>query len=168
MKFSTREDVAAPMDYVFARLSDFDRFEKAALRRGAEVARTDRLQAPGPGMVWRVAFDWRGRRRQAVVELAEHVEPSRLLFDFTGRAFAGTLAVSMIALSPRRTRVITELDFRPRTMTARLVIQSLRLTRGRQNRRFKERIAAFAREVEGDHDALRGGGASVARGAGRN
>ena len=35
MKLSTREDIAASIDAVFAELTDFDGFERAALRRGS-------------------------------------------------------------------------------------------------------------------------------------
>lgn len=148
MKFSTREDIAAPTDHVFDRLSAFEHIRRAALRRGAEVARTDHLRTPGMGMTWNIGFDWRGKRRRAVVELTEYLPPRRLVFDVTGQAFAGMLAISLIQLSPRRTRLLAELEFRPRTMAARLIIQSLRLTRSRLNRRFGERVGGFARLIE--------------------
>lgn len=150
MKFSTREDIAAPIAHVFARLTDFERVERAALRRGAEVARTDQRQTPGPGMAWKVGFAWRGKRRRAAVVLSEYVAPSRLLYEATGKAFEGTLALSLIELSPRRTRVVTELEFRPRTFAARLIVQSLRLTRARLNRRFRDQVAGIARQIEAD------------------
>ena len=55
MKFSTRTDIAAPVEFVFAQLSDFPGFEAAARRRGAEVTRLDTLAAPGRGCLgmWR-------------------------------------------------------------------------------------------------------------------
>ena len=43
MKLNVRQDIDLPIARVFARLSDFDGWQKAALRRGAEVARTDKL-----------------------------------------------------------------------------------------------------------------------------
>ena len=54
MKLATREDIDAPIEAVFEQLSDFDGFERAALRRGAEVRahrRADRHV--GAGMAWK-------------------------------------------------------------------------------------------------------------------
>ena len=41
MKFSTREDIEAPVDHVFAEVSDFAGFERRALRHGADITRLD-------------------------------------------------------------------------------------------------------------------------------
>ena len=57
MKFSTKEDIDAPIDAVFEMLCEFDQFERAAMRRGAEVQRVDQLAEPGVGMLWEAAFD---------------------------------------------------------------------------------------------------------------
>jgi hypothetical protein len=55
MKLTTREDIEAPMDFVYRALSDTDHWERAALRRGASVARQDLRPTPGPGLPWAVA-----------------------------------------------------------------------------------------------------------------
>jgi len=37
MKFAAREDIEAPIEYVFSQISDFPALERSALRRGADV-----------------------------------------------------------------------------------------------------------------------------------
>ena len=39
MKSSKREDIEAPIDYVYARVTDFQGFERQALRRAADLQR---------------------------------------------------------------------------------------------------------------------------------
>lgn len=72
MNFSAREDIEAPIEFVFGRVSDFEALERRALRRGAEVERTDKLSEPGPGMGWRMAFTLRGKRRKMKVEMVSY------------------------------------------------------------------------------------------------
>ncbi len=56
-------------------LSDFDAWERGAMRRGAEVERTDALARPGPGMAWAATFPYRGKRREIEVRLDDVVAP---------------------------------------------------------------------------------------------
>ncbi|GAB1361957.1 hypothetical protein MASR1M32_11930 [Rhodobacter sp.] len=71
MKLTTRQDIEAPLDFVHAKLTDFDQFERMAMRRGAEVERTDRMRTTGPGMAWKVRFAYRRRQRAVQVRLTD-------------------------------------------------------------------------------------------------
>ena len=77
MQFSTKEDIEAPIAEVFDMLYEFESFERAAMRRGAEVRRVDDLAAPGVGMMWQAVFDLRGKRRE--VELERRVETENVV-----------------------------------------------------------------------------------------
>ena len=50
MRFSSKQDVEAPMEPIFQILTDFETWETAAMRRGIEVERKDTLIQPGAGM----------------------------------------------------------------------------------------------------------------------
>ena len=52
MKLEAKHDVEAPAAFVFAQLADFEGWERAAMRRGADVTRLDTLRTVGPGMTW--------------------------------------------------------------------------------------------------------------------
>jgi len=75
MNFSTREDVEAPIEATFDMLCDFENYERQALRRGAEVRRTDNLSAPGVGMTWAARFMMRGRPRDLDLSMTEFQRP---------------------------------------------------------------------------------------------
>ena len=141
----------APIDTVFAAVSDFGKFERAALRRGADVARVDNLTAPGTGMTWHTRFKYRGKARGVTSELIEYDLPERMSVDSQTGGLSGKLSVQLIALSPRRTRMMLQLDLKPKTLSARLFLQTLRLAKTTLNRRFKRGVAEFAREIEARH-----------------
>lgn len=148
MKFSTRTDITAPVDFVFAQLSDFSAFERAALRRGAEVTRLDALGQPGAGMSWDIAFRMRGRRRQMIADVRHYEVPARLDYFAVSPSFEMLLTLNLGQISPGRCRLVIGLEVKPRSLPARLMVQSAKLGRKRLDRRFEDRVAKFAREIE--------------------
>lgn len=148
MKFSAREDVAAPIDRVFAALNDFDTFERQAMRRGAEVQRLDPMTQTGVGMRWKVYFKMRGRRREMDLELTRYDAPNEMVFDINSTGISGTFTVELLALSRSRTRMALALDITPLTLSARLFVQSLKLAKISLTKRFKLRVADYAKGLE--------------------
>lgn len=148
MRFTTREDIELPARAVFAALTDFGRFEREALRRGAEIEAGGDLASPGPGRWWQIRFRHRGRERELVTSI-ETCDPPRSLVT-VGRlgGIEGRLALDLTELAPRRTRLRVDLEIRPRSLTARLLLQSLRLARSSLVARFRGRVSAFARKME--------------------
>jgi len=154
MKFSTKEDVEAPIDFVFGEVSDFQAFERVALRRGAEVQRVDDLQAPGVGMSWTSQFKFRGRKREASIKVTQYDRPNALVCSFETGLLQGTLDVDLVALSRNRTRLSVVAELSPRNLTARLLLQSIKLARSSADKKFRFRIAYFAKEIEERHKRL--------------
>lgn len=148
MHFSSREDIEAPITFVFDQLSDFEGFERAALRRGIEVVRTDRMPAPGPGMSWRTLFTMRGKRRRMEITLQSFEVPGKLMFDGESKNLTGELHVELVDLSPRRTRVVVKLDVQPLSLPARIMLQSIRLAKSRTQEKFRTRVRDQAKEIE--------------------
>jgi len=144
MKLSAREDIEAPIDFVFERVSDFALLERSAMRRGVEVVRSE---AEGK-TTWALAFAFRGRPRNATVALEKVESPSLLVAGFSSGGLAGQTIVELIALSRNRTRLSISVDFAPPTLSARLMVQSLRLAKMTITRRFKTRVADIAEEIE--------------------
>lgn len=148
MKLATREDIDAPIEAVFRQLSDFDGFERAILRRGADVQRVDSRAEPGPGMAWKTSFGFRGRQREARIELDEHLPPDRLRASVRATGLEIDILIDLVAMSRTRTRMNFALDARPKSVPARLMIQSLKLARHSMRKRFRNRIADFAADLE--------------------
>jgi hypothetical protein len=148
MKFSAREDIDAPIDRVFAALCDFEGFERQAMRRGAEVQRVDPLTQPGVGMRWKTAFTMRGRRRNLDLEMVRFDDPNEMLLEAKSKAVHIDFSIELIALSRSRTRMSIALDLSPLNLSARLLVQSLKLAKATLTKRFKLRVADYAKTLE--------------------
>ena len=151
MKFSTKEDVEAPIDAVFTMLCDFESFERSAMRRGAEVQRVDQMNVPGPGMTWRVAFDLRGKRRELTLEMVTFDRPNEMVIDSMSQGLAGQMSFELMPLSRNSTRVLVALEIKPLTLSARLWVQSLKLAKTTLTKKYKDRVAEYARGMEERH-----------------
>lgn len=148
MKFTTHEDIDLPVDAVFAGVTDFEGFERAAMRRGAEVQRLGDHARKGVGQAWHVNFRYRGRARDLVSEIT-HYEPPHRLRSLGGMGgIDSVLGIELIELAPNRTRLKADLELRPRTFGARLLLQSLKLARSALAKGFKRRVHDFARRLE--------------------
>ncbi len=147
MKFSTREDIEAPIDYVFAQVSDFAAFERRAMRQGADVAR----RGAGPiaqGAIWDICFQFRGRNRRVVAELTQLDVPHILSIDSASDGLNAVTEVELIALSQSRTRVLVGFELRAKTLTARILLQSLKLAKTKITKRFKARVLDYAEDID--------------------
>lgn len=148
MKFSSREDINAPIDQVFAALCDFEGFERQAMRRGAEVRRMNALTEPGVGMRWKVDFTMRGRQRNLDLELIRFDVPNEMRFSAKSSGIDGSFSVELMALSRSRTRMAIAIELSPLNLSARLLVQSLKLAKNTLTKRFKLRVADYAKDLE--------------------
>ena len=148
MKFSTREDIEAPIEHVFARVTDFQNFERQALRRGADVQRIDSSLVPTEGSAWQFAFKFRGKDRKMKATVAKLDAPNSLKFETIASGIHGMSTVELVTLSLNRTRISIEIDLTPQGLSARLLLQSLKLAKTNLSRKFKLRVAEFAEDVE--------------------
>lgn len=147
MKFSTREDIEAPINYVFAQVSDFAAFERRAMRQGADVIRRPE-DAVAQGTVWDIKFNFRGRDRKAEAVLTLLDQPQAFTIDSASDGLNASTEIELIALSQTRTRVLVSFDLRAKTLTARLLVQSLKLAKSKMTKRFNGRVLDFAEEIE--------------------
>ena len=145
MKFATRHDVDVPAERLFDVVADFDRIERVLVRRGARVQRTD--PAKGLPMAWRVAFNWRGRMREMALAVTRFDRPEAVEMRGEGEAFDMTVHASVVALSRRRSRLLLVADLKPRTIKARLLLQSARLAKTRLDNSFSDRIGEYVADA---------------------
>lgn len=151
MKFSTREDIQAPIEHVFRMVSDFDGFERSALRRGVEVHRKQTLTQLNAELGWDIGFDYRNKPRRVSAELVQYDPPNGLLFFTYGPGITADGVIDLVALSRARTRLSVSLDLKPTSLGGRLTVQSLKLAKSRLLHRFRTRIATYSDTIENSY-----------------
>jgi len=145
MKFSTKKDLESPVEAVFENLSNFAAFEREARRRGVEVTPS----APGAeARGWQLGFPLRGKMRAVAVLLDRLDRPEAMAFTGESKSFDMRLDLTLFALSRTRTRLGVELDVRPRTLSGRLLLQSMRISKSGYARRFDHAVEGFAGKLE--------------------
>lgn len=147
MKLTSRQDIEAPIEVVFQHLTDFDQFERMAMRRGAEVEHLRGAQGYGVGMGWKLRFAFRGKVRRMEVRLESLTNPSPIAFSYDSPMFVGGAEFELLALAPRRTRLTMTVAAKPKTLTARLLIQSLRLAKGRTQRKLDNALGQLGNYI---------------------
>lgn len=148
MKLTTKKDIEAPIAQVWANLADHEAWERSAMRRGVEVERCDTLRESGPGMKWKARFAFRGKPRDAELTLTEMTPQHSLGVTGLSDAIEVASTVELIEMSARRTRLHVVCEIKPRSLGARLFLQSLRLARAKLDRRFDSKIGQLATDLE--------------------
>ena len=148
MKLSAKTDIEAPIAYVYASLADHGQWEADARRRGIEVERPEGTPTQGVGAAWRIEAPFRGKIRKIVLTVQEMTPHHRLGMGFDGQTFEGEMVLELLAMSPRSTRMRLLLDLRPKTLSARLFLNTLRLAKARVQGRLDTRLRQFGSRIQ--------------------
>jgi len=148
MQFSSKEDIEAPINSVFTMLSEFEAYERSAIRRGIEVQRVDETAPIAVGLAWDAKFTLRGKPRDVRLKLTDFEPPNSMRIEAQSQGLDGTLTLDLLALSPSRTRMAVVLNLAPKTLSARLLVQSLKLAKSNLTKRFKVKVADHAKNLE--------------------
>ena len=150
MRFEAEERIAAPAEWVFARLSDAHAVEGAARRRGAQVTRTAGA-GMAPGASWRAGFEFRGARREADVTVTGIEPPREIRLAGDGGGLKGDGAVAVEPDGAEACRLRVAVDLSGSGLAGRALLQSLKLVRGRLDERFGRRVAEIAERLGKRH-----------------
>ncbi|MBY6091281.1 SRPBCC family protein [Pseudooceanicola sp. 502str34] len=153
MKLTVKEDIEAPIEYVFDRCADFETFERGVLRRGAKIERKGGATEIAPGLTWAVSAEFRGRTRNFDVTLKEYDRPNRLEFLAESDSFGAETVLEFVALAPGRTRISCSFEVKPKTLSARLMVQSVKMAKSNLTKRLSLRLADFGEEIAASYRA---------------
>lgn len=148
MKLTAKCDVEVPLAFAYQCVTDFPTWERAAIRRGVEVERPAGLPSAGIGAAWLIRFPYRGRTRKALITVDDLGTNQMVAFALDSPSLSGDSLIEVQALSARRTRIRVALTTKPKTLAARLFINTLRLAKGRVTKQFELRVAQLGKDIE--------------------
>ncbi len=148
MKLTAKSDIEAPLDYLYASIADTPGWEREAVRRGIEIERPGDMPLTGVGAGWLIRVPFRGRVRSFQLRIDSLVHDQSMAFSFQGQAMTGTALAETKSLSARRSRLRVTLEVKPKTLAARLFLNTLRLARRQVEARFEKRLGQFTARIE--------------------
>lgn len=148
MDFNARDDIEAPIEFVFAQVTNFKSFERSIMRRGGDVERLHGGEDAAVGTKWRVQFRMRGKERSVDAELVRVDHPNGVTVEIKSPSVDGDMVVELISLSKARTRINVSAQTGAKTIPAKLLFQSIRFARAKTETRFQALVSGFAEDVE--------------------
>ena len=146
MQLDAREDIAAPQEMVWREITNFTGFERSAMRRGMEVRRLN--DSDGAGASWALEFKYRGRDRKARCKITDWNPKEHFSAMVVSSGIEARVDVDMVSLSRGRTRLDLTVVLSSQSFAGKLLVQSFKLARGSLDRRLKNRLTGFARDIE--------------------
>lgn len=151
-KLGTASAIELDLFNAYTRFTDTENLEQKARATGADVVRTS-----GEGVEAASSWDIRTKFRKKEREIKLTVLDSRRLeyvtTEFRSAMFEGQANLKFNPKSQELTQVRLDLRLSPKTLSARLVLQGLRLTRRREKRRLTNGLQRLCRYFEAQHAA---------------
>jgi hypothetical protein len=152
MKLTAKTDLEVPASFVFATLIDHASWEREAIRNGVEVERPPGTPDNGVGASWRIRGHFRGKARKVLVKIDDLTPDQRLALSMDSPSIDGISQIEVMVLSPRRSRVRADLEIKPKTLAARLFINTMRLAKGRVQARFEKGLGQLGARIKDRYD----------------
>jgi uncharacterized protein YndB with AHSA1/START domain len=154
MKLTAKTDLDVPAADVFSALTDTPTWEREAVRNGVEIERPPGTPDSGAGAQWRIRGHFKGKPREVLLRIEEVTPGQRLVLALDSPSIEGVAQIEVLVLSPRRSRLRADLEIRPKTLAARLFINTLRLAKGRVQARFEKGLVRLGARIKDRHDRV--------------
>lgn len=148
MKLTAKTDLEVPAAAVFAILIDHSAWEREAIRNGIEIERPAGSPATGVGAEWRIRGHFRGKARKIQLRIDEMTPGQRMAIGIDSPSVEGVTRLEVMVLSPRRSRLRVDLEVKPKTLAARLFINTMRLAKGRAQARFEKGLNRLGSRIK--------------------
>ena len=150
MQFKHTQEIGAPAEYVFGRITDFKKFESHKGPTGFNFKRQGRLPVR-IGTRWNISVPVRGRTRRFSAELSEYVQPRTLSYKSTSLRYEGVMSLTVRPVSETTCVLDMQVVAKSRSFATSLVFNTIRLARRRINKRVRNEMNKFAKRMAKEH-----------------
>lgn len=151
MQFKHSQVIDVPVDYVFTRATDFQKFESYSGTKGFSFKRQGR-QPIRIGTRWDITVPFRGRKRRFTAELSEMVPPRTISYKSTSNKYSAALSLTFTPLGTGTCQMDMLVVAQSRSFATSMVFNSIRLARRRINRRIAKTMNGFAERIAEDYN----------------
>lgn len=146
MQFKHTEVINAPAEYVFARITDFKKFESRKAPTGFSFKRQGRLPVR-IGTRWDISVPYRGRTRRFSAELSEYAPPRTLSYKSASLKYEGVMSMTVHNVSETSCKLNILVVAKSRSFATSLVFNAIRLARRRINKRVRNEMSKFSKRM---------------------
>jgi hypothetical protein len=156
LKFRISDDIEAPIDWVWEGFTDFAAIEADIRARDAELSRVGDWKEAALGVAWRGSVPVRGKVRTIEARIAGFIPEEQLRVESRIGGMSCDYEVVFAPLSAEVTRVSVTLELKASTLSARLLLQTLKIARRKVVQRLEGAVVRQGQAVEADWRARSG------------
>ncbi|GHA44476.1 hypothetical protein GCM10008927_06660 [Amylibacter ulvae] len=151
MELKTKRTVQAPIDLVFQEFTNFVWFESVALSRGLNIERTDAMVDIQTGISWHLSGRIRGKQRDVDIAVTQFIPQKSTGFRCESKALDSQIDINFTPDGPARTKVKITIAPTAKNISARLMLQSVKLAQKTIEKRISSRMKDFCTTIEEKH-----------------
>lgn len=148
MEMNSKQDIDAPVEFVYDYLTNFASHQKRAILAGIDA----KPNLTGPEVYsWNLDFEWRNKERKMKLMVANLQRPESMNLSGDSSNLLAEVDLKLLELSPKLTRMRVKASINGKTLRARLMVQSARLAKQTIQKRLQNRLAGLGSEIEFDY-----------------
>jgi len=152
MQFKHTQEIDAPAEYIFSRITDFNKFENHTGTAGFSFKRQGRLPVR-IGTRWDISVPVRGRTRRFSAELSQYIPPRTLSYKSASTKYEGVMSMTVKPVSATKCTLNIQIVAKSHGFASGLVFNTIRLARKRINRRANSELTKFAKRMAKEYKA---------------
>lgn len=151
MKFDYKTTINVPVEFAYARLTDFDKFEKEGFGNISKFKPVGDIAAPAIGAKWKLRSEFQGRQRSFSLQLRELIENESVVLGNGSDKFDVEASFGLSKVDPENTGFVFEINASAKTITGRLIMQTMQLARSRIEKKLCVDFDAMRDRMEAEY-----------------